>query len=115
MSTVKVTRNTYEHHESVLCQCGCKAYFDAMYHTRRPRYAPGHKPLADRAKRAKRATARQKSMRELVRIARNDAKNMIREMKATNMFPGIKSKQAWAIVENGILRSLVVERRGFLP
>lgn len=76
----KVTRKRNEHHEAVLCQCGCGQYFDATYTTRKPRYADKkHKAKANAPARIKKREARIKQLWAVRKKAKAMAREVINE------------------------------------
>lgn len=96
-ATEAKTRKRNEHHETVLCQCGCGQYFDAIYTTRKPKYADkSHKAKANKPTRIKKREARIKQLWRLRKQAAAEARNHVRELLVNmpDFFNGDKAFKA---------------------
>ena len=93
MPKQSVTRRKVEHHETLLCQCGCGQYFDAQYTTRRPRYVnQKHKNKANNVTRIKTRKARIKELFRIRKRAKAEARQYIGEQKAAGKWPDLSDR-----------------------
>lgn len=81
-----ITRKRNEHHETVLCQCGCGQYFEAIYTTRRPRYINAkHKAKANAPTRISKREARTKELMRIRKQARRLALDHIKKFPLSSI------------------------------